>query len=362
MRIALACPYAWDAPGGVQVHVRQLAGRMRDRGHDVLIVAPSGAPDPSIAWAGRPVRVRINRSVAPVSPWPSSARLVRRALAGFAPDVIHAHEPLVPGASMFAARAAEVPVVATFHAYADRSPLFTLAAPILAGVWRRLVVRIAVSEAAADFVSRRFPGGAVRIIPNGVEIEPFAAAEPADLPEGRRVLFVNRLDPRKGFRVMVRALAGLLESHPDARLVVAGDGPERGAVRGVSAQVRERITMLGTVSHSDLPPYHAGCEVFCAPSVGRESFGIVLVEAMAAGLPVVATDIPGYREVVRDDVDGLLVPPSSPELTAAALARVLDDADLAKRLSSAGRARAERYAWDTVADRVEAVYREAVDG
>jgi phosphatidylinositol alpha-mannosyltransferase len=364
MRIALACPYAWDAPGGVQVHVGQLARRMRDRGHEVMVLAPAFVrpDDPLVGWAGRPIRVRFNRSVAPISPWRSSARLVREALAGFRPNVVHAHEPFVPGASLFATRAATVPVVATFHAYADRAPLFALAAPFLRGVWRRVAVPIAVSEAAADFVRRRFPHPGVRIVPNGVETELFASAGPADLPAGRRILFVNRLDPRKGFRVMVAAFARLAERYADARLVVAGDGSERDAVGSLPAAVRERVTLLGTVPHDELPPYHAAGEVFCAPAVGRESFGIVLVEAMAAGLPVVATDIPGYREVVRDGVEGLLVPPSSPGQTAEALGRILDDPELAKRLGEAGRARAERYSWDTVADEIEAVYREAAGG
>ena len=364
MRVALACPYAWDAPGGVQVHVDQLARRLRDRGHHVVVIAPAFEPptDPMVSWAGRPVRIRFNRSVAPISPWPRSARLTGEALTSFRPDVIHAHEPFVPGPAQFAVRSGLAPVVATFHAYADRSPLLALAAPLLRPVWRRLAVRIAVSEAAADHVARRFPHPSVRIIPNGVEIGLFASASPADLPEGRRILFVNRLDPRKGFRVMIAAFARILEDHPQARLIVAGDGPERDAVRSLAAPVRDRVTMLGTVAHGDLPPYHAACEVFCAPSVGRESFGIVLVEAMAAGLPVVATGIPGYREVVRDGVEGLLVPPSSPDRTAAAVGAVLDDPDLAKRLGEAGRARAERYSWDGVVGEIEAAYGEASRG
>ncbi|MGH2681730.1 MAG: glycosyltransferase family 4 protein [Actinomycetota bacterium] len=364
MRIALACPYAWDATGGVQVHVRQLADRLVKRGHRVMVLAPASTTpvESHVVAVGRPVRVPYNGSVAPICPTPASARRVRRALDEFRPEVIHAHEPLIPGTAMFATRFPRAPVVATFHAYADRALLFAATAPALRGVWRRLAVRIAVSEAAAGFVAGRFPRDGLRVIPNGAEVEAFAGAEPARLPEGRRILFVNRLDRRKGFPVMVGAFARLTRRHPDALLVVAGDGKERRAVRSLPPGVRDRVVMLGSVPHDLLPPYHAACEVFCAPATGRESFGIVLVEAMAAGLPVVASDIPGYREVVRHEVEGILVPPSDPGRLAGAVGRLLDEPELARTMGQAGRARAGRYSWDQVAREVEAAYEEALGG
>jgi phosphatidylinositol alpha-mannosyltransferase len=360
MRVALACPYAWDAPGGVQTHVRQLAIRLRDRGHDVLVVAPAfgGPREPFVRAVGRPIRIPYNESVAPVAPTPGARGRVRAALRAFRPDVVHAHEPLVPGVGMFAVRATDRPAVGTFHAFAERSVLFSAAAPLLRPLWRRLDARVAVSEAAAAFVRGRFGEGGLRVIPNGVEVDLFAAGDPAPLPEGRRVLFVNRLDRRKGFPLMVEAFRRLVAERPDALLVVAGDGRDRAAVRDVPAGVRGRVVMLGAVDHEDLPPYHAACEVFCAPATGRESFGIVLVEAMAAGLPVVASDIPGYREVARDGVEGILVPPRDPGALAGALDRVLGDTELAAALGAAGRDRARRYSWDAVAGEVEAVYRE----
>jgi phosphatidyl-myo-inositol alpha-mannosyltransferase len=362
VRIALACPYAWDAPGGVQIHVGQLARRLQEAGHDVMVLAPSRSRprDSFVVPVGLPVRVPFNGSIAPIAPWPSSARRVEKALAQFLPDVVHVHEPLLPGPAMFATRNRSEPVVATFHAYADRAVIFSLMAPLLRTVWRRLSARIAVSQAAASFVARRFPGDGIRVIPNGVETEQFARAEPAALPQGRKVLFVNRLEPRKGFAVMVDAFRRLATAHPDLLLVVAGDGPERDAVRRLTPPLRERVVMLGNVPHDRLPSIHAACEVFCAPATGRESFGIVLVEALSSGLPVVASAIPGYREVIRDDVDGLLVPPGDPEAVARAVGRLLGDADLSKRLSETGRKTARRYSWDTVAGEIEAVYREVL--
>jgi phosphatidylinositol alpha-mannosyltransferase len=364
MRIALACPYAWDAAGGVQTHIRQLAGRLGTLGHEVLVLTPAfeRADEAHVRVVGRPVRVPYNESVAPVAPWPTGYVSVRDALRTFEPDVVHAHEPLVPGPSMFAVLTAPAPVVATFHAYADRARLLDAAVPVLRPVWRRLSVRVAVSAAAASFVEDRFGVDSVRIIPNGADVELFGSADPARLPAGRRILFVNRLDRRKGFPVMVEAFRRLARERPDVILVVAGDGQDRTAVRDLPIEARSRVVMLGSVPHGDLPPYHAACEVFCAPATGRESFGIVLVEAMAAGLPVVASDIVGYREVVRDGVEGILVPPRDPEALAGAVGKLLDDPEDAARLGAAGRDRAARYSWGAVADEIEAVYAEVAEG
>jgi phosphatidylinositol alpha-mannosyltransferase len=284
---------------------------------------------------------------------------VKKALQGFRPDVVHVHEPLAPSTSMFAAIRSTAPVVATFHAFAERSVLLRVGSPALRRVWRKLDRRLAVSRAAASFVGSRFADG-LQIVPNGVDVEPFENAEPASLPPGRHLLFVNRLDRRKGFSVAVRAFARLASKHPDLHLVVAGDGEERDAIWELDAPVRERVVMLGNVPHHLLPPYHAAADVFVAPARGGESFGIVLVEAMAAGLPVVASAIPGYDEVVRDGVDGLLVPPSRPEALAAAVERVLTDPALAIRLGQAGPARAREYSWERVTEQLEQVYREVV--
>jgi phosphatidylinositol alpha-mannosyltransferase len=364
MRILLACPYAWDAPGGVQVHVRQLALRLRVLGHAVLVVAPSGTPaeESFVRVAGRPIRVPFNESIAPIGPTPRAFTVTRDALRELRPDVVHVHEPFVPGPSMFAALSVRAPVVATFHAYAERSRLAAAAAPVLRRIWSRLAVRIAVSEAAAEFAARPMGQAGLRIVPNGADVELFASAQPAELPEGRRILFVNRLDRRKGFRVMVEAFRRLASERPDVVLIVAGDGPERPALRDVPIETRSRVVMLGNVPHEELPPYHAAAEVFSAPATGRESFGIVLVEAMAAGLPVVASDIAGYREVVRNGVEGILVSPGEPGALAEAIAGVLDDHDAAKRFGVAGRERAGRYSWDAVAGEIEEIYREVAEG
>jgi phosphatidylinositol alpha-mannosyltransferase len=362
VRVLQACPYAWEAPGGVQTHVRQLAATLLARGHEVAVIAPGRRPpaEPHVRLAGRPLRVRYQGTVAPIAPSPRALRRVRRLVRSFRPDVVHVHEPLTPSTAMFAALVSPAPVVATFHAFAERSRLFDVAAPAVRPVWRRLTVRLAVSRAAAAFVSARMEGE-VRVVPNGVDVELFGGAEPAaDLPPGRRILLVNRLDPQKGFPVAVRAFAGLASDLDDVWLVVAGDGRDRDAVDLLPGFARERVLMLGRVEHADLPPLHAASDLFVSPAVGQESFGIVLVEAMAAGLPVVASDIEGYREIVRRGIEGLLVPPGDAAALAGAIRRVLGEPALARRLSEAGRARAGQFSWETVAARIEHVYEEAV--
>ncbi|TMK61064.1 MAG: glycosyltransferase family 4 protein [Actinobacteria bacterium] len=250
-------------------------------------------------------------------------------------------------------------MVGTFHSGATRARLYDLTAPLIRRVARRLAVRIAVSERAAAFERSRI-GGAFEIIPNGVETAAFAEATPADLGAGTKLLFVGRLDARKGFPVAVDAFRRLAARRDDLRLVVAGDGPQGSAVDRLDDADRARVRMLGRVQHAELPAVAAACDLYLGPATGGESFGVVLVEAMAAGLPVVASDIPGYDEVVRDGVNGLLVPPGNPDALAVAAGRVLDEPALAGRLAAAGRDRAAIFDWSVVVEAIEEAYRRAL--
>jgi phosphatidylinositol alpha-mannosyltransferase len=360
VRVALVCPYDWGEPGGVQVHVRELGLRLAARGHHVIALAPSSEPpvDPWVVRVGHPIRVPYGQTRAPVAPWPTVGWRVRRVLRRFAPDVVHVHEPFAPSAT-FLSLGTRAPVVATFHSGIDRSRAYDAAAPALRVAARRIAVRIAVSERAAE-VARSRLRGAYRVIPNGVDVERYASATPTDLGPGRKVAFVGRLHPRKGFPVALDAFARVASAVDDAHLVVVGDGDERSALQRLDAGTRSRVIRLGARPNRDLPGILAACDAFLAPNVGGESFGMVLVEAMAAGLPVVASAIPGFDEVVEDGVDGILVPPGDAVGFAEALARVLTDDDLAGRLSATGRAHAARYDWGTVAAEVEEAYRDAV--
>jgi phosphatidylinositol alpha-mannosyltransferase len=362
VRVALVCPYAWDAPGGVQGHVRELGARLRAGGDEVMVLAPGShrAPEPWVTVVARPVTIGYNASNVPIDPRPWSRGVVGRQLRAFRPDVIHIHEPFSPSTSLWALLEARAPVVATFHSSAERSLLFDAAAPLIRRMARRITVRIAVSQAARTFAASRI-GGSFDIIGNGVDIDRFAGAEPAALQPGPTLLFVGRLEERKGFPVAVEAFRRLAANRTDLQMVVAGDGKERSAVAPLSPELRDRILLLGSVSNERLPGYHAAADVYLGPALGGESFGIVLVEAMAAGLPVVASRIRGYDEVVRDEVDGLLVPPGDPGALALATARILDDPALAERLSRAGKERASGFEWGVVATAIRLRYERAID-
>ena len=307
---------------------------------------------------GSSIRVPFNGSLAPICVQRRGARAVRQALIEFQPDVVHVHEPFVPGLSLSAVWFAPAPVVATFHAFCPPSLdalLYWLATRSLRPIDRRLAMRLSVSRAAACSAPRM--GGPVHVVPNGIDIELFARAHPADLPAGRKLLFVGRLDPRKGFDVAVRAFTRLCDRYNDLMMVVAGSGPCWRAVEAVPRDVRPRIVMLGDVEDSELPSIYAAADVFIAPAVGGESFGTVLLEAMASGRAIVAADIDGYREVVRADVEALLVAPRNAHALADAVGRILESPGLADRLRRAARARVEQFAWDVVTDVVEGVYR-----
>jgi phosphatidyl-myo-inositol alpha-mannosyltransferase len=369
MRIVQVCPYSWDAPGGVQVHVRQLARHLAGRGHEVMVLTPGENPpdDAHVRLVGRPLRIRFNGSVVPLCYTRRSAHVVRQALEQFAPDLVHVHDPLSPSTSRFAAKFSQAPIVATFHSYfghiGAHAKIYDLAVPLLRPIWRRITRRVAVSEAAASCVSSRMAEGGdhVYIVPNGADIAPLETACPADLPPGRKMLFVGRLHRRKGFAVAVRAFAELAPKIPDLLLIVAGDGDERNAVDALAPDVRRRVHMLGAVPHEQVPSYFRASDLYIGPATGQESFGIVLVEAMAAGLPVVASDIPGYREVARPGRDGLLVPPGDATALANAVQRVLEQPALARRLSEAGRRRAVEFSWERVMARLETIYDEALE-
>jgi len=308
--------------------------------------------------------VRGNGSVARISFGPQVATVVARALREERPDVIHVHEPLVPSVSMHAVLNANAPVVATFHSNVGRERVssiwFKLAAPMVRPVWNRLARRIAVSDAARHSVTSRMGDGELLIVPNGVDVERFAGAKPAVLPVGRHLLFVGRLEERKGFPVAVAAFARLAERYPDLRLLVVGDGSERDAVDDLPPAVRARVEMLGRVDDDRLAGYLRAATLYLGPATGGESFGIVLAEAMAAGLPIVASDIAGYRDVARNGREAVLVPPGDPDALVAAACRVLDDPALARSLGMQGTQRARDFAWGTVTDRLVDAYRQVL--
>lgn len=358
MRVALVCPYAWDRVGGVQSHVRSLSGALRARGHEAQVFAPHVAADAvaseGVTLVGRAVPVPANGSVAPLAFGPTVGTAVRGALADFGPDVLHIHEPLIPSISLLALRTSEVPVVGTFHASMEWSAGYGIARGALSPTMSRIAVRTVVSESARSLVSRYFPGDYV-LTPNGIDASAFATAEPRRHADGPVVLFFSRLEKRKGLEVLVRAMAELRDT---AILVVGGSGPEEKTVKSLARSLSVRTVWLGRVPDEEVAATYRGADVYCAPALGGESFGIVLVEAMAAGTPVVCSDLPGFRAVAGDAA--FLVPPDAHLRLAAAIRRVLEDRHKAETMRAAGREVAARFDWQTLVPRVEDVYASAL--
>ena len=360
MKVAIVCPYAWDRYGGVQTHVRALAAALRRKNHDAVVIAPTAGEvkkeEPGVLTVGRTLPVPANGSVAPLAFGPLAAAAMRRELRDLDPDVIHIHEPLIPSLSLLALWNAKAPVVGTFHAAAESSAGYRLARPLLERAVRRVTVRTAVSNAARALAEEYFPGD-FTITPNGIDLARFERASAMALTESpRSVLFFSRLEKRKGVDVLIRAAAQM--SDVDFRLVVAGAGPQDRAARALASSLGVDAEFLGRVDESDVPGVFRSSTVYCAPGLGGESFGIVLLEAMASGVPVVCSDLPGFREVAGDQA--VLVPPGDAEALAAALRSVLADPQQRERMSHASRERAAEYDWNVLVAEVEDVYREAV--
>jgi phosphatidylinositol alpha-mannosyltransferase len=368
MRIGLVCPYEWTVPGGVGNHVRALATELRRAGHQADVLAPAERPvaEPGFVGLGGSLAVPYNGSVARIAFGPRTLVRVRRAVGRGGYDLLHVHEPLSPSVGLLAVASTRTPAVGTFHANLGRSVALEAAGPLLRRVYDRLAGRIAVSASARDTWQGHF-GGAMAVVPNGVAPEFFAGPKPLEgwAGDGPTMLFVGRLEPRKGLAYLVRAFLRLKPAFPRLRLLVVGRDDKHTrdkAMAMVPPRLRTDLVFVGAVPQADLPSYYASADVFCAPSTGGESFGIVLAEAMAVGLPVVCSDIGGYRDVVHDGADGLLVPPRDPEALAEAMAGLLDNP---ARLAAMGRAAAvaaRRYAWETVAGEVVEVYQTALGG
>jgi phosphatidylinositol alpha-mannosyltransferase len=363
-KIALVSAYDIAVPGGVNGHVTHLAHEFRDRGHAVRIIAP-GPPEathePATITLGRTFPFPSGGSLARVtiSPWLGSH--VKNLLARERFDVVHIHEPLISSLTLLVLRHACALKVGTFHAAREggKSRGYALTHLFLRPLSRRLDGCIAVSPAAARLASRYFPGP-YEIIPNGVDVRRFAT--PLPCPSGidgtqPYVLFVGRFEERKGLPVLLHAFALLKRRVPAVHLVIVGDGRSRGRhERWVEREAVADVHFAGRVPAADLPAYYQHAAVFCAPNTGHESFGLVLLEAMAAGCPVVASAIEGLSTVVTAGHNGLLVRPRDPGALADALERVLTDAPLARTLTAHGSGHAREFDWAHVATRVLGYY------
>jgi phosphatidylinositol alpha-mannosyltransferase len=350
VKVGIVCPYDWRHPGGVRSHILGLAEALPDASGgrwSAEIIAPAPHPQPGIWAAGRTLPVPANGSVARIAFGPGARRRLGERLSRGDLDVLHLHEPAIPSLSLLALMGARLPVVATFHASAERSLGYAAARPFLRRFVERIDVRIAVSAAARSLIATYFPGD-YDLIPNGVPVARFAGARPdPDLQHLKPyVLFVGRPEPRKGFATLVDAMA-LLRRDLDVRLVTTS----------APGQHPDWVVPLGQVADDRLPGIYAAADAYSAPSLGGESFGIVLVEAMAAGVPVVCSDLPGYREAAGDAA--VFVRPGDQSGLAEGLRDVLAGPALAARLIWAGKGRAAGLDWRVLAPEILARYERA---
>jgi phosphatidyl-myo-inositol alpha-mannosyltransferase len=360
MRIGMVCPYSFDVPGGVQSHVLQLAKVMRARGHEVSVLAPASPhvalPD-YVVSAGRAIPIPYNGSVARLQFSPAVHGRVRKWLTQGDFDVLHLHEPNAPSLSMWALRVAEGPIVATFHTSTTKSLTLSVFQGVLRPWHEKIVGRIAVSDVARRWQMEALGSDAVEI-PNGVDVGSLASAAPLDgYPRpGKAVLFLGRYDePRKGMSVLLDALPRVVERFGDVQLLIVGHGDED-ELRGQAGELMRYIRFLGLVDDAGKAAAMRSADVYCAPNIGGESFGIVLVEAMAAGTPVVASDLDAFRRVLSDGEIGSLVPVGEAAALADALIEVLDNDLLRQRYVAAGSEAVRRYDWSVVASQIMRVY------
>jgi phosphatidyl-myo-inositol alpha-mannosyltransferase len=358
MRVLLVSPYSLSVFGGVQGQVLGLARGLRELGVDARVVAPCDGPPPErgIVTVGPSTNFSSNGSVAPIAGGKHVARRTLEARRVIDPDVIHLHEPLVPGPTQTLLLGADEPLVGTFHSSymgGRINPWYAMFRPPLRRWVDRLTIRTAVSEQAGELAQQSF-GGACEIVPNGVDVPQFAKATPWPT-ERPTILFVGRHEPRKGLEVLLDAFAGL---ERDAMLWVTGDGPEMEALRGRNVP---NVEWIGRVSDDEKARRLRAATVFCAPALGGESFGIVLLEAMAASAAVVASDIDGFRNVARADRDAVLVDPGDADALRDALRRVLDDPSRRAELVASGEQRAAKFSMRQLAERFVSLYEAAVE-
>lgn len=380
MKIALISPYDFPYPGGVTEHIIALAKGARQRGHEVHILAAcsgyQGETYPyTKAVTHRVMSIPIAGAVARVGLSPLGYARVKRILQCEAFDVIHLHEPLTPSITwwvlLHTPKLPKTVTIGTFHAYHERPNwLYAQSRPIFGKLFSRLDSLITVSGAAYNFAYRMFPGD-YRIIPNGIDLDRFGQKRHSptcsclsDQQHPLTILFVGRLDKRKGFLNLLEAFVKLKPDYPHLRLRMVGPfAPKEGELYQKIAQAQHvtDIEFVGYVSPDRLPGFYHQADIFCAPSIGFESFGIVLLEAMAAGLPIVASNIAGYRSLLTDGQEGLLTPPGQPDVLAGALRQLIDSPQQRQEMGQRGRLKAAEYSWDHIVDKILDVYRDTIE-
>jgi phosphatidylinositol alpha-mannosyltransferase len=359
LKIGMVSPYGWDLPGGVQMHIRDLAEYFMAKGHEVSVLTPAIEDELLPSWvqsSGRPLAIPYNGAVARVGFGPVATLRVRKWISEGNFDLLHLHEPAIPSLSLLACWAAEGPMVGTFHATAPRQKAIFAVGPILEPAIEKLSARIAVSEMARETLTEHLATNAI-VIPNGINHGFFKEAKPNPEWMGSSIGFVGRFDePRKGLDILIKAIPEIVKANPNLRVIVAGPGESEDVLKGVEQSIRNRFVFLGRVSDEDKARLLKSVDLYVAPNTGGESFGIILAEAMAAGTAVAASDLPAFRAVLNDGKAGAMFINEDSQDLARVVNNLLLNRDLNVALGNSGQEWSKRYDWESVAHQIENVY------
>ncbi len=361
LKIGMVCPYGWDTPGGVQIHIKELAEFLIRAGHEVSVFAPvsddSLISEPWLVSAGRPVSIPYNGAVARILFGPVASSRVRQWISSGNFDLLHLHEPAIPSLSLLACWAADGPMVGTFHAASAKQKAITAVGPILEPVLEKLTARIAVSEMARQTLKDHFDTEAV-VIPNGLETSKFEVDdENPDWVGEPTIGFIGRFDePRKGLEILIAALPETLKTFPQLKVLIAGPGEKAEFLKKIDPVLHSRLTFLGKLSEADKVKFFHSIDAYIAPNTGGESFGIILTEAMASGTAILASDIPAFSQLLNYGEFGSLFTSEDAHDLAAKLTALLSDESGRHSLAAKGLLQSRKYDWSTVAEQILDVY------
>lgn len=364
-RIGIVCPYGWDAPGGVQSHVGDLAEYLMRQGHYVSVLAPaideSELPD-YVTSAGKPIAIPYNGAVARVLFGPIAFSRVRSWIGAGNFDVLHLHEPAIPSISLLACWAAEGPMVGTFHAAAKRQKVTFAVAPILEPVIEKLTARIAVSEAARETLREHLETDAI-VVPNGIYADRYRDGKVDSQWSGNSLGFIGRFEEkRKGLDVIIEALPRIIESIPDIRIFIAGPGDPDSVLKDLPPHLSSRFTFLGRITEEAKANFLASISLYIAPNTGGESFGIILAEALAGGASVLASDISAFDSLLGHGEYGTLFESENSDDLARKVISLLKNPTQKAAIAARGKEFAQSFDWDVVAEKIYDVYEMAMVG
>jgi phosphatidylinositol alpha-mannosyltransferase len=367
LKIGIVCPYGWDTPGGVQIHIKELSQWLIAKGHEVSVLAPVTDEgqniEPWVVSAGRPISIPYNGAIAKVIFGPLASSRVKQWIANGNFDLLHLHEPAIPSLSLLAGWAGDGPMVATFHAAANPQKVANAIGTMLDPLIERITAKIAVSEIARETLKDRFDTEAV-VIPNGIDTSKFEGiGVRSEWALPNTLGFIGRFDePRKGLAVLLAAIPKIAHKVPNLRILVAGPGNASDFEKLVAPELRERITFLGRISEIEKAQFFKSVSLYIAPNTGGESFGIILAEAMAAKTPIVASDLPAFTKLLDNGSAGALFASENSDDLADTIIKLLDNQEMREKIAIAGYEKAKSFDWDSVGDQILSVYEMALAG